>query len=409
MKKLLNINTLLIGLVLLAGIIGLVYINATKAEGGKAIVILEKGKKKVEIDLSKDKIYHFDGNLEGEDDVTLEVKDGSIAFIHSKCPDKICEGYGFIRYEGEQSICLPAGVTVTIDKEEAHDSLAASHNSVNTSANSNSTSKSSSMPISDTGSKASDSSLSAISSSEESISVGKTNLTKIDTLDINIFSPQAIQWGHGNSVNEKNQSVACLNLQEKYGKLGGVFIMNDEKVYLSFDLGYEAGYTENILDTLKKNKVKAVFFLTDNYAKKNEDIVKRIISEGHTVGNHSTTHPDMTKLSTDEAKKEIKTMNTNMKELYGYTPYLFRCPEGKFSEKTLAIASECGMHSVFWSFAYNDWDNAKQPDTDFGYELAVKKLHKGAIYLMHPMKTNSDILDKLIVTAKEKGFEFGVL
>ncbi|MEG2929935.1 MAG: NusG domain II-containing protein [Oscillospiraceae bacterium] len=114
MKKFLNINTLLIGVVLCLGLGGIWYMNINKTVGAKAVVQIEEPKSKLEIDLSKNKTYTIDARLP----VTLEVVDGGIAFIHSHCPDKLCEGYGYIRHEGEMSACLPAGVIITIDEAQ---------------------------------------------------------------------------------------------------------------------------------------------------------------------------------------------------------------------------------------------------------------------------------------------------
>ncbi|MEG1896062.1 MAG: polysaccharide deacetylase family protein, partial [Oscillospiraceae bacterium] len=237
----------------------------------------------------------------------------------------------------------------------------------------------------------------------------KTGLPAINLPALEALSTDSIAWGFGKSVNEQNQSTACLALQEKYKDLGSVFIMDTDKVYLSFDLGYEAGFTPAILDTLKANDVKAIFFLTGSYAKNQEELVKRILAEGHTIGNHSATHADMTTLDDAAAKEEIMGMHRIMEEKYSYSPYLFRFPAGAFSEKSLAIAAQNGYHSVFWSFGYSDWDNAAQPEPTAALEKTTKALHKGGVYLLHPMETNSKILDELIKTARQQGFEFGVL
>ena len=237
----------------------------------------------------------------------------------------------------------------------------------------------------------------------------KIVLGDVDLSNTAALSSEAVTWGPGVNFNNDNQPAACVSLQDKYGKLGAVFLHDDQRIYLTFDLGYESGYTNDILDVLKENDVKATFFVTGSYAKNQDEIIKRIISEGHTVGNHSNTHPDMTQLSADEAAKEITAVHDIVKEKYGYETYLFRFPAGTFSEKTLAIAAENGHHSVFWSFAYNDWDNANQPDVTKALQKTTDRLHPGAVYLLHPMETNSKILDGLIKAAKEQGYEIGVM
>lgn len=245
-------------------------------------------------------------------------------------------------------------------------------------------------------------------SSESSQTDSKTALPDVNIPSADL-SNESIPWGPGTSYNDKNQPTACVSLQEKYGSLGGIFLNSDDKIYLTFDLGYESGYTESILDTLKECNAKAVFFLTGSYAKNNKEIVQRIIDEGHTVGNHSLTHPDMTTVSKEEAVNEIMQVHQIILENYDYSSYLFRFPSGAFSESTLATAYENGYYSVFWSFAYNDWDNANQPDKQEALQKTVERLHPGAVYLLHPMETNSLILKDLIQTARSKGYEIGIM
>ena len=244
---------------------------------------------------------------------------------------------------------------------------------------------------------------------EETVEAVKIVLGDIAHEDMDTLSADAVTWGPGVNFNDKNQPNACVNLQEKYGDLGAVFLHDDDRIYLTFDLGYESGFTNDILDALAKNNVKATFFLTGSYAKNQEEIVKRIISEGHTVGNHSNTHPDMTTITAEEAAAEITAVSDVIKEKYGYESYLFRFPAGTFSEKTLAIAAKNGHHSVFWSFAYNDWDNANQPDKTEALQKLTDRLHPGAVYLLHPMETNSLILTDFIKAAKDAGYEIGIM
>lgn len=246
-------------------------------------------------------------------------------------------------------------------------------------------------------------------SEEEAEDAEKILLGDILKTDISSLSGERIAWGPGVSFNDDNQPTACVSLQEKHGMHGAVFLHDDERIYLTFDLGYESGYTNDILDVLKENNVKATFFVTGSYARNQEEIVKRVIAEGHTVGNHSDTHPDMTTISLDDAAKEITAVHDIVKEKYGYETYLFRFPTGYFSDKTLAVAAENGHHSVFWSFAYNDWDNANQPDVTEALQKLTDRLHPGAVYLLHPMQTNSLILDDFIKAAKAEGYEIGIM
>ncbi|MEG1862705.1 MAG: polysaccharide deacetylase family protein [Oscillospiraceae bacterium] len=123
----------------------------------------------------------------------------------------------------------------------------------------------------------------------------RTEIGKPQSFVLTGLSKKAVSWGPGREVDEENKPTACVSLNEKYSKYGAIFLMNEDKIYLSFDLGYEAGYTDEILDTLKENGVKAMFFLTESYAETQEKLVRRIIDEGHTVGSHSVTHPQYPK------------------------------------------------------------------------------------------------------------------
>lgn len=215
-------------------------------------------------------------------------------------------------------------------------------------------------------------------------------------------------WGQGTQVDEDKRPVSCTQFQNKYGKYDAVFIRdNTKKIYLTFDEGYENGYTSKILDLLKEKKVPAVFFVTYDYAKRNHDLVQRMISEGHVVGNHSYTHPSMPTLSLSKASDEITKMHSYIKENFNYTMTLFRPPMGEFSERTLALTQSLGYKSVFWSFAYVDWDPKKQMGTEKAYKKVTGGLHNGAIYLLHAVsKDNAEILGSFIDKAEKEGYVF---
>jgi len=218
-------------------------------------------------------------------------------------------------------------------------------------------------------------------------------------------------WGQGTQVDKDKRPVSCTQFQNKYGKYGSVFIKdNAKRIYLTFDEGYENGYTSKILDSLKEKKVPAVFFVTYDYAKRNHDLVQRMINEGHVVGNHSYTHPSMPTLSISKASDEVSKMHSYIKENFNYTMTLFRPPMGEFSERTLALAQSLKYKSVFWSFAYVDWNPQKQMGADKAYKKVVGSLHNGAIYLLHAVsKDNAEILGSFIDKAKEEGYEFARL
>ena len=218
-------------------------------------------------------------------------------------------------------------------------------------------------------------------------------------------------WGQGTQVDDRNRPVGALQFQEKYGKYDAYFIHpTAEKLYLTFDEGYENGYTASILDTLKAKKVSAVFFVTYDYCKRNPELVKRMIAEGHAVGNHSWSHPSMPTVSISEGAGEITKLHDYVQENFGYTMTLFRPPMGEFSERTLALAKQLGYKSVFWSFAYKDWD----PDNQIGADAACRKVtsatHPGEILLLHAVsKDNAAILGTVIDRLRSDGYTFGLL
>ncbi len=183
-----------------------------------------------------------------------------------------------------------------------------------------------------------------------------------------------------------------------------------KKIYLTFDAGYENGYTEHILDVLKKHNTKAVFFLVGNFIETSPELVKRMVAEGHTVGNHTYTHPDMSKIS-DKASFENELCK--LEKLYEETTgekmkKFYRPPQGKYSESNLKMAQELGYTTVFWSLAYVDWYNDDQPTEEEAMDKLIPRIHNGAIVLLHSTsKTNSEILDKLLTKWEEMGYTFG--
>lgn len=188
---------------------------------------------------------------------------------------------------------------------------------------------------------------------------------------------------------------------------------SDQKViYLTFDAGYENGYTPAILDALKKHNVKATFFVVGNYIKTSPDLIKRMVDEGHTVGNHTFTHPDMSKISTMESfQKEIGDLEQLYKETTGQEMKKFyRPPQGKYSVSNLEMANELGYKTVFWSLAYVDWYVDKQPSAEEAYQKLLPRIHPGAVVLLHSTsKTNSEILDELLTKWENEGYTFGTL
>ena len=184
---------------------------------------------------------------------------------------------------------------------------------------------------------------------------------------------------------------------------------SEKVIYLTFDAGYENGCTVKILDVLQKHQVKAAFFLVGNYIEKNEDLVRRMVKEGHIVGNHTMHHYDMSKLSDKAAfSKEL----TDLEEMYKTTtgmdmPKYYRPPQGIYSEENLRMAKELGYKTVFWSLAYVDWNNDAQPSREQAFSKLLPRIHNGAVVLLHSTsRTNAEILDELLTKWKEMGYHF---
>ena len=183
-------------------------------------------------------------------------------------------------------------------------------------------------------------------------------------------------------------------------------------IYLTFDAGYENGSTEKILDVLKEQQVPAAFFLVGNYLEKNADLVRRMVAEGHTVGNHTMHHYDMSKLSDKAAfTKELTDLENLYREVTGKElPRYYRPPQGIYSEENLKMAKELGYKTVFWSLAYVDWKNDAQPTKEEAFGKLLPRTHPGAVVLLHSTsRTNAEILEELIGKWKEEGYGFGTL
>ena len=184
------------------------------------------------------------------------------------------------------------------------------------------------------------------------------------------------------------------------------------RLYLTFDAGYENGSTEKILDTLKAHQVHAAFFLVGNYIQRNADLVRRMVAEGHIVGNHTMHHYDMSKLSDNAAfSKELTDLEDLFRETTGKEmPKYYRPPQGIYSQENLIMAKELGYRTVFWSLAYVDWLNDKQPTREQAFSKLLPRTHNGAVVLLHSTsKTNAEILDDLLTQWENLGYRFGTL
>lgn len=219
-------------------------------------------------------------------------------------------------------------------------------------------------------------------------------------------------WGLGFGESGKRPTGNCS--VEELKQYNAYYVENTEekKIYLTFDCGYENGNTEAMLDALKKHNVKATFFVVGHYLESAPDMVKRMVAEGHTVGNHTYHHPDMSKISDASAfQKEMDDVRGLYKELIGEDmPMYYRPPQGKYSISNLKMAKDMGYATFFWSLAYVDWNVDNQPDKDEAMKKLTGRIHPGAVVLLHnTSKTNAQILDGLLTEWENMGYTFGTL
>jgi len=245
----------------------------------------------------------------------------------------------------------------------------------------------------------------------DSISKPKKITTKLSDEEIAKLNTKKCGFGQGLRLDENNRPYCSLDFNAEFGKYDSFAIKDAENtMFLTFDQGYENGYTAKILDTLKAKNVKATFFILMDYAKRNPELVQRMINEGHTLGNHSVHHYSMPTLDTEKSKAEIQGLHDYVVEEFGYEMSLFRPPMGEYSEQSLAITQACGYETVLWSYAYPDWDPLKQMEPAKALEKVTNASHSGCVYLLHSVsKTNSEILGDFIDNATEKGFTFKCL
>ncbi len=198
-----------------------------------------------------------------------------------------------------------------------------------------------------------------------------------------------------------------------YAKYGADFIQDTSQkvIYLTLDEGYEIGNTAKILDVLKAKNVSATFFITKQFYDSHPELIQRMIDEGHVVGNHTCAHPSggMPQLGADGIRADVRKLEDLVRDRFGYEMTLFRFPEGTFSEQALAVIKDMGYQSVFWSFAYADWNTSAQPDPAASLNEVLSQIHPGAIYLLHAVSdTNTAIMADFIDGARALGYEFGV-
>ncbi|MDD5793356.1 delta-lactam-biosynthetic de-N-acetylase [Clostridium sp. HCP1S3_B4] len=211
---------------------------------------------------------------------------------------------------------------------------------------------------------------------------------------------------------EKNQIPECPKESEAFLKDYDAYYINnnnEKTLYLTFDEGYEKGYTNDILDTLKELNIPAAFFVVKPYIDSEPDIIKRMTNEGHLVCNHSNHHPSMASITDNEKfKKELTDVEDAFKELTGQEmPKFFRPPMGKYSKASLEKTKNMGYKTIFWSFAYKDWLTEDQPSKEYAIEKIKNGVHPGAIILLHAVsKTNTEILKTVLLDLQNEGYEF---
>lgn len=237
-----------------------------------------------------------------------------------------------------------------------------------------------------------------------------------EKLDVSSLDNTALDWFYIPNTKHQTPEVNTdikFNFSDYNAIYNGPIKDGQKTLYLTFDEGYENGYTSKILDVLKQNKVNAVFFVTSPYIKENKNLIKRMVAEGHIVGSHSKTHPSMS-TKTGNLKNfndEFEDVEKLYKDLTGKNIVkFFRPPMGKYSEKSLAMTKNLGYKTIFWSFAYRDWDTEKQPSREEAKKKIMDNLHDGSILLLHAVsKTSTEILSDFISDARKLGYNFELL
>lgn len=225
-------------------------------------------------------------------------------------------------------------------------------------------------------------------------------------------SADELHWGFKKAKNGEQIQIPD-ELNQMLTKYDAIYRGDPEKkkIYLTFDNGYENGYTEQILNTLKEEKISATFFLTGHYVTSASDLVKRMVEDGHTIGNHSDKHPNMARLSESQILTEWQNFDAKLKEVAGVErTYVARPPEGVYNEQLLAVGAKNDYRHIFWSIAFKDWEKDIVRGPGYAYNELMTQLHPGAIILMHTVaKDNAEALPLFIKEAKSLGYTFGSL
>ena len=225
------------------------------------------------------------------------------------------------------------------------------------------------------------------------------------------LSNKAVMWGLGKNTNEFKQPIDALNANDMYREYDAYFVGDkDPVIYLTFDNGYENGYTPKVLEVLMEEDVYATFFLTYDYVKDNPDLTKRMIYDGHTIGNHTYKHKSFIETSLVDIVEDVVLFEEYMHQNYHYHMDYMRPPKGEFTEQTLALMQQLKLKTALWSFAYYDYNVNGQMNHDDALTKLKEGIHPGAIYLLHCVsKTNSEVLQEFIQYAKGEGYTFSLL
>ena len=237
-------------------------------------------------------------------------------------------------------------------------------------------------------------------------------LRAVDRLDAAEAAAGITDWGL--SFQTEGAPPVANASQEYLRNFDALYVgdANQKEIYITFDAGFENGNTERILDALKKHGVKATFFLVGNYFETQPELVKRMAEEGHTIGNHTYSHPDMSKIGDIQSfQTELQKNEALYRDILGSEmPKLYRPPQGKFCEENLKMAQQLGYSTVFWSLAYVDWYTDDQPTPEQAFSKLLPRIHPGAVVLLHSTSsTNAEILDELLTKWEETGYSFGDL
>lgn len=224
------------------------------------------------------------------------------------------------------------------------------------------------------------------------------------------FFSQVSAYGWGYKKNKDHKLPEIGKYEEILGDYDAYYadLSGERVIYLTFDNGYEQGFTPKILDVLKEEEVPATFFVTGHYVKSEPGLIKRMVDEGHIIGNHSYTHPDFTKLSEAEIKDELDRVEKAVAELTDQKEMHFlRPPRGTFNEKTLEWTKKLGYTHIFWSLAFNDWNVDQQKGWKYAYDQIMSQIHPGAIILLHTVsQDNAEALQRVIQDLKEEEYRF---